>query len=573
MKFDYIQDGTGFGTPISCENGQNFCDDAISESLLNSWRVRYGVFGEASGAAAGAPARTCCRRGGSTAGRAPRPTVLNDSIDDSKLFFGVPYDAFGSSGGHSNTPCSNRHTPELETFRGFDTPRDLPSPDQFQDVTCIVDPYACFAGFDGGCRVSYSGAWDWAKWERLSERLTALQAEHNERRAPVIAHLFDGDDSTTWSFRGAGRGEIHTFGDQNNGLRWCLERGGVRLYINADVDKPPHAGPDAFGYAPVGQIAIGVIFGERLFRGGVSLFPIAEMVRSMIGELGFLVRSERVHRIDFQVTTDRISVSELREFERVGRVCSRSDLNNDIKPKKRGVAPSDGTLYWGTSAGKVRLRVYDKLAEAQANKKEDGGDKFGFLLNSLGNDWLIEGRSLTRFEFELRRGILRDFEVETLDDLRRALPSIVDYLVDDWFRILGDDFENSKKHGNTRRVETLETWAIIASVFSSYARAFCSSEGPVLRVTRRKRERTGDALPDVRASEDFSARADAVYLMSLGYGIDEGRDVRELDLAGYLAIKAELFENRRDSIIRYIARKGGGFPRHRSFYDFSSATD
>ena len=573
MKFDYIQDGTGFGTPISCENGQNSFDDAISESLLNSWRVRYGFFGEESGAAAGAPARGESSRG-SSAGRATSPTVLPAySVDSQALFFGVPYDAFGSSGGHNNTPCPNRHSAELETLGTFETPRDLPSPDQFTDVTCIVDPYACFAGFDGGCRVSYSGAWDWAKWTRLSERLTALHAEHDERRAPVLARLFDGDDSTTWSFRGAGRGEIHTFGDQNTGLRWCLERGGVRLYINADVDRPFNAGPDACGYAPVGQIAVGVIFGERLFRGGVSIFPIAEMVRSLLAELGFLVHSERLHRIDFQVTTDRISVSELRELERVGRVCSRSELNADFKRKTRGTTATDGTLYWGTKTGKVRMRVYDKYAEAQANKKEDGGDKFSFLLNSLGNDWLVEGRPLTRFEFEIKRGLLRDFNVETFDDLRRALPSIIDYLVDDWFRVLGPDYENSKKHGNTRRVKSLETWSIIASVFSSYARVFCSSTGPFLLVTRRKRERTGEALPDIAASEDFSARADAVYLMSLGFSFDEGRDVRELDLAGYLAIKADLFERRRASILRYIARKGGGFPRHRSFYDFSSATD
>lgn len=475
----------------------------------------------------------------------------------SDLFFGVP--SFETMpGGYNKPPYPNRQNCELETFGSFETPRNLPSPEQFVDVTCICDPYACFAGFDGGCRATFAGAWNLDAWEAFSGYLATLEVEHNARREPVVCPLFEGQ---TWSFRGAGRGEIHTFGDQNKGLRWCLERGGVRLFFNVNIDD--------LGLAPSGEVAVGVIFGERLFRGGVSLFPIADMVRELLGQLGFIIKAERVQRVDFQVTTDRFSIDDVRKFEYEGLICSRGRYDDD----KKADSFSRGTLYWGRTTSKVRLRIYDKYGEARATRTKDMGEKLRYILNALGNDWLVTLKPLTRVEFEIRRGLLREFNVETFDDLRRVLPSLIDYLVGDWFRILAPEAKNSKIYGNTRRAEVSSDWAIIANVFREYARVFSSSDEPAIRVTRRKRDRTSEGLPDPRASEDFAVRASAVYLMSRGYAIDEGRDVRQMTLRDFLLEMTSLYQNRRDGLVRYIERKGGGFPRFRSFYDFDYQRD
>jgi hypothetical protein len=61
--------------------------------------------------------------------------------------------------------------------------------------------------------------------------------------------------------------------------------------------------------------------------------------------------------------------------------------------------------------------------------------------------------------------------------------------------------------------------------------------------------------------------------MSRGYAIDEGRDVRQMTLRDFLLEMTALYQNRRDSLVRYIERKGGGFPRFRSFYDFDYQRD
>lgn len=99
------------------------------------------------------------------------------------------------------------------------------------------------------------------------------------------------------------------------------------------------------------------------------------------------------------------------------------------------------TFYQGSKKSPIQLRLYNKGEEVL-----QGGTKLWFLdvwnLKSASNVW--------RVEFQLRRQVLRQFKVETLEDLERKLGGLWTYLTE-WFSLRERDDSNT-----TRR--TLHPW-------------------------------------------------------------------------------------------------------------------
>jgi hypothetical protein len=134
----------------------------------------------------------------------------------------------------------------------------------------------------------------------------------------------------------------------------------------------------------------------------------------------------------------------------------------------------DSGRYTGVSIGKeqVKLRAYDKGAEALV-----GGDwPFWSQLYGRGESFEVPvGQVVARFEFQLRREALRDWNKEqlpdgldTLEHFRNASGDVLHYLCTDWFRLAGA----ARGHEHERR--SLPFWrgirdGFVSSAWSSYS--------------------------------------------------------------------------------------------------------
>ncbi len=131
----------------------------------------------------------------------------------------------------------------------------------------------------------------------------------------------------------------------------------------------------------------------------------------------------------------------------------------------------DGDRYTGFAVGKdaIRLRVYDKGLKA----KRDG------TLQMWGTVWsdadgqgeafvVPDGYVLARFEWQLRRGFLRELadaggsmKVRTLAEFKQCAPSILEYLCNDWFKLCGAG------RGKLHERPMLPVWKAITAGFVS----------------------------------------------------------------------------------------------------------
>jgi hypothetical protein len=96
-------------------------------------------------------------------------------------------------------------------------------------------------------------------------------------------------------------------------------------------------------------------------------------------------------------------------------------------------------FYWeseqltGLSVGRsdVVCRIYDKPVECARDPQ-----KLEYWLGVWGLDSL-EGQSVMRVEYQLRRGLLGEFGIETLWDLLQVQGDLLRYLTGEWFRLGG----------------------------------------------------------------------------------------------------------------------------------------
>ncbi len=94
------------------------------------------------------------------------------------------------------------------------------------------------------------------------------------------------------------------------------------------------------------------------------------------------------------------------------------------------------TFYCGSPGGSVRLRIYDKGKEAQ----KKGKAWFPLL---WGRDDFAD---VWRVEFQLRRLALKQFQVNTLEDLMQKIGGIWSYLTGEWFSLrLADDKRQDRR--------------------------------------------------------------------------------------------------------------------------------
>ncbi len=119
------------------------------------------------------------------------------------------------------------------------------------------------------------------------------------------------------------------------------------------------------------------------------------------------------------------------------------------------------TLYVGATDSDILLRIYDKSAEVAHR------EKFWFLPL-----WgLKENADVWRFEFQIRRPVLKASGILTLDDLMTRRADLWRYLTDVWFTLRLADNQNATR----RTVHPL--WQIVQQC----AERFGSTTEPIQR--------------------------------------------------------------------------------------------
>lgn len=93
------------------------------------------------------------------------------------------------------------------------------------------------------------------------------------------------------------------------------------------------------------------------------------------------------------------------------------------------------TFYSGSPNAAVQGRIYDKWKEIQQSNKQ-------YFLNLWGTD---DPQGVWRVEFQLRRPFLKQYKVQTLDDLFRTVGSMWHHLTGEWFSLRHPDTDKSER--------------------------------------------------------------------------------------------------------------------------------
>lgn len=150
----------------------------------------------------------------------------------------------------------------------------------------------------------------------------------------------------------------------------------------------------------------------------------AEMVWDWVNTWGVVIR-EKVSRADLTMDV-AIEFPELdirRDLVTRARTRVEWQTADEIVGYSRGVRPTTYRVGSGDLVGKI----YDKLDESKIKHKEWFHDLWRL------NGWDGE-TGVTRVEFQVRRGMLKEFNVNTIEDLMQRLGDMWRYFTQDWLR-------------------------------------------------------------------------------------------------------------------------------------------
>jgi hypothetical protein len=128
------------------------------------------------------------------------------------------------------------------------------------------------------------------------------------------------------------------------------------------------------------------------------------------------------------------------------------------------------TFYAGNKSSPIQLRIYDKEKEI----KKKGTEERWLLI------WFVDdSKDVWRIEFQIRRPVLKQYRINSINDLRNQKADLWKYVTGEWFSLRCRDDENQ-----TRR-KIHEFWKKIQSCVEYFG----SEEG-----TKRKYEKKKELL-------------------------------------------------------------------------------
>jgi hypothetical protein len=183
---------------------------------------------------------------------------------------------------------------------------------------------------------------------------------------------------------------------------------------------------------------------------------LVDLLGSVVG-LDMADRELRLSRIDpaLDVRSDVDEVDELLKLVADGEaVVTRGRSRQDFTSYKQGRRRTGFAI----GSGDIRLRAYDKRVECAKRGKHG---KWETWLERWGLSALPGDETVARFEWQLRRGFLKEFGIQTLDDFLSRAADVFAYLNESWFRLAGPPA------GKWHKRETLRVWSSVAAAFVS----------------------------------------------------------------------------------------------------------
>lgn len=175
--------------------------------------------------------------------------------------------------------------------------------------------------------------------------------------------------------------------------------------------------------------------------------------RALLDHIGGEIRRETV--TEHHITVDLIGV----DYAKTGLIDHRRWLTKapkKISPTYEYYRPN----YISFGKGDFMLRCYDKPADL---KNDPAKREFFHQLwfDRLGH----VPEHVTRIEFQIRRAVSKDLEVNTLDDLERKLDGIWQYCTTEWCRFCDRELTDSdRRNKHQSRYSTAFLWEFVRSV-------------------------------------------------------------------------------------------------------------
>ncbi|GFE58740.1 replication initiation factor domain-containing protein [Geobacter sp. AOG1] len=197
---------------------------------------------------------------------------------------------------------------------------------------------------------------------------------------------------------------------------------------------------------------------EMLWKSGLS--TALELLEDDLSHYGGIIKAIQPSRCDLSVDF-KIPGGLSLEFLQNHRVSRSREttfyFNEDVL----------GTYYLGDSNAPIRLRIYNK-----GNEVLKKGTKLWFGAPEFWDDTTFQ--DIWRVEFQLRRTALRQFGVNTMDDLGAKLGGIWKYLTGSWFSLRLPDNEKAERRTvhpwwDDVRINRLGEALIIKRMYKGYS--------------------------------------------------------------------------------------------------------
>lgn len=253
------------------------------------------------------------------------------------------------------------------------------------------------------------------------------------------------------------------------GRRWTVRPAGWRLgagkgpYIAYAFEREGVVFGLMRREIPLGQTPnVYVTVGSSACLSMGTLEGVIVEIRRVLADLGASIEFEKVSRCDVFVDLEGVAIADVAGAYVADRMICRAKKSSAF-----GLHRNGRKRWEGISVGRALMfRAYDKILELKDQPQKRA------LWNSL--EWNDDApRVVTRFEFEIKREKLSEFEcrdtgklgVDTLDELLANIGPMALYLSQRWLRFTaaGVDRRNTSRAPNAdfwkRVIDCLKRWA------------------------------------------------------------------------------------------------------------------
>lgn len=303
-------------------------------------------------------------------------------------------------------------------------------------------------GFDGGTEIGFFGRWA-GGFFRISSVLE-------------IARTADCDADHYILFGGV-LVRVEPMGARVGGLhyKYHLVWHGIDIYIHTAIDNENICPVRVrFGAVPLMRFSLDYLYGQ---------------VVRLLNCLNFVIDRESLSRVDFQIMLPDVRPFDFLSAINNGSVVTLSRGSYSIYGDVQTFSVESLTV----KSRYVELCIYDKLKELKHTDytyTRAFDDAYGI------NNY----KSLCRVEVRLKGDFLRRYGVRSMGDLFRSAPSLLKFVLTDWFRIL----DKPKVRGHENKAALSPLWVRVQDVFS----AVFDPERKACKLVRVKRQESEDRI-------------------------------------------------------------------------------